>query len=98
MSVVDNRDAIREFLASHRARTTPEQAGLPDFGGSRRVAGLRRAEVAMPAGINPDYYTRLSGVSGGTGGTGAETVVELVDFCSYVVFCGASCFVGTNVI
>jgi transcriptional regulator with XRE-family HTH domain len=65
---VDNRDDIREFLASRRARITPEQAGLPDFGGSRRVAGLRRAEVAMLAGVSPDYYTRLergnlSGVS-----------------------------------
>ena len=59
MGVVDNRDDIREFLASRRARITPEQAGLPDFGGSRRVAGLRRAEVAMIAGVSPDYYTRL---------------------------------------
>jgi transcriptional regulator with XRE-family HTH domain len=68
VGVVDNRDDIREFLASRRARITPEQAGLPDFGGSRRVAGLRRAEVAMLAGVSPDYYTRLergnlSGVS-----------------------------------
>jgi transcriptional regulator with XRE-family HTH domain len=68
VDVVDNRDDIREFLASRRARITPEQAGLPDFGGSRRVAGLRRAEVAMLAGVSPDYYTRLergnlSGVS-----------------------------------
>ncbi|GAA2564768.1 helix-turn-helix transcriptional regulator [Winogradskya consettensis] len=56
---MDNRDDIREFLTSRRARITPEQAGLPDFGGSRRVAGLRRAEVAMIAGVSPDYYTRL---------------------------------------
>ncbi|MFE9193051.1 helix-turn-helix transcriptional regulator [Micromonospora sp. NPDC007208] len=65
---MDNQDAAREFLASRRARITPEQAGLPDFGGTRRVAGLRRAEVAMLAGVSPDYYTRLergnlSGVS-----------------------------------
>ncbi|MFI5842564.1 helix-turn-helix transcriptional regulator [Catenuloplanes sp. NPDC051500] len=65
---MDNKADIREFLASRRARITPEQAGLPDFGGSRRVAGLRRAEVAMLAGVSPDYYTRLergnlSGVS-----------------------------------
>lgn len=65
---MDNRYDIREFLTSRRAKITPEQAGLPNFGGSRRVAGLRRAEVAMLAGVSPDYYTRLergnlSGVS-----------------------------------
>jgi transcriptional regulator with XRE-family HTH domain len=56
---MDTQDAVREFLASRRARLTPEQAGLPSFGGTRRVAGLRRAEVAMLAGVSPDYYTRL---------------------------------------
>ncbi len=56
---MDTRDAVREFLASRRARITPEQAGLPNYGGARRVAGLRRAEVALLAGISPDYYTRL---------------------------------------
>ncbi|MEO3930276.1 helix-turn-helix transcriptional regulator [Micromonosporaceae bacterium B7E4] len=65
---MDTRDDVREFLASRRARITPEQAGLPSFGGTRRVAGLRRAEVALLAGVSPDYYTRLergnlSGVS-----------------------------------
>ncbi|WP_239075354.1 helix-turn-helix transcriptional regulator [Planosporangium flavigriseum] len=64
----DVRSEIREFLASRRARITPEQAGLPVYGGNRRVAGLRRAEVAMIAGVSPDYYVRLergnlSGVS-----------------------------------
>jgi transcriptional regulator with XRE-family HTH domain len=65
---MDTQGDVREFLATRRARITPEQAGLPSFGGTRRVAGLRRAEVAMLAGISPDYYTRLergnlSGVS-----------------------------------
>jgi transcriptional regulator with XRE-family HTH domain len=50
---------MREFLRSRRARITPEQAGLPTFGGSRRVPGLRREEVALLAGISVDYYTRL---------------------------------------
>ena len=44
---------------SRRARITPEQAGLPAFGGNRRVAGLRREEVAMLAGVSADYYIRL---------------------------------------
>jgi transcriptional regulator with XRE-family HTH domain len=57
--VVDNRSEIREFLASRRARITPEQAGLPVFGGTRRVPGLRREEAAMLAGVSVDYYTRL---------------------------------------
>jgi transcriptional regulator with XRE-family HTH domain len=57
--VVDNRNEIRQFLASRRARITPEQAGLPAYGGNRRVAGLRREEVALLAGVSVDYYTRL---------------------------------------
>jgi hypothetical protein len=39
---VDSRDEIRDFLTSRRARIKPEQAGLPAYGGNRRVAGLRR--------------------------------------------------------
>jgi transcriptional regulator with XRE-family HTH domain len=57
--VVDNRTEIRQFLASRRARITPEQAGLPAYGGNRRVAGLRREEVALLAGVSVDYYTRM---------------------------------------
>jgi transcriptional regulator with XRE-family HTH domain len=57
--VVDNRNEIRQFLTSRRARISPEQAGLPTYGGNRRVAGLRREEVALLAGVSVDYYTRL---------------------------------------
>jgi transcriptional regulator with XRE-family HTH domain len=57
--VVDNRNEIRQFLTSRRAKITPEQAGLPTYGGNRRVAGLRREEVALLAGVSVDYYTRL---------------------------------------
>jgi len=56
---MDNRNEIRDFLTSRRARITPEQAGLPAYGGNRRVAGLRREEVALLAGVSVDYYTRL---------------------------------------
>jgi len=56
---VDSRNEIRDFLASRRARITPEQAGLPAYGGNRRVTGLRREEVALLAGVSVDYYTRL---------------------------------------
>lgn len=65
---MDNRDEVRDFLTTRRERLTPEQAGVPFFGGKRRVKGLRREEVAMLAGMSTDYYTRLergnlSGVS-----------------------------------
>src|SRR3954454_16537148 len=50
---------IREVLTSRRARLSPERAGLPTFGRTRRVAGLRREEVALLAGISVEYYTRL---------------------------------------
>ncbi len=53
------RADIREFLSSRRARITPDQAGLPAYGGNRRVPGLRREEVAMLAGVSVDYYVRL---------------------------------------
>jgi transcriptional regulator with XRE-family HTH domain len=56
---VDRRADIRQFLTSRRARITADQAGLPDFGSRRRVAGLRRGEVADLAGISVEYYTRL---------------------------------------
>src|SRR5213594_3661189 len=52
-------EEIREYLTSRRARITPEQAGLPAYGGRRRVSGLRREEVALLAGISVEYYTRL---------------------------------------
>jgi transcriptional regulator with XRE-family HTH domain len=56
---MDNRDEVRDFLTTRRERLTPEQAGVPFFGGKRRVTGLRREEVAMLAGMSTDYYTRL---------------------------------------
>ncbi|WP_405816046.1 helix-turn-helix transcriptional regulator [Streptomyces sp. NBC_01390] len=70
----DNRTEIRDFLASRRARITPEEVGLPTSG-RRRVPGLRREEVAVLAGVSTEWYTRLekghiSGVS--------EDVVEAV--------------------
>ena len=67
MSGVDNRAEIRDFLATRRAKLTPEQVGLPS-GGRRRVPGLRREEVAVLAGVSTDWYILLekghiSGVS-----------------------------------
>lgn len=56
---MDHRSEVREFLSTRRARITPEKAGLPLYGGHRRVPGLRREEVALLAGVSVDYYTRL---------------------------------------
>jgi transcriptional regulator with XRE-family HTH domain len=56
---MDNRTEAREFLASRRARITPEQAGLPVSSGNRRVPGLRRGELATLAGVSVEYYTRI---------------------------------------
>src|SRR5215469_14744938 len=56
---MDNGNEMRDFLVSRRASITPDQAGLSAYGGNRRVAGLRREEVALLAGVSIDYYTRL---------------------------------------
>lgn len=56
---MDARREFADFLASRRARITPEQAGLPVYGGTRRVSGLRREEVALMAGVSADYYVKL---------------------------------------
>ncbi|SIN76155.1 helix-turn-helix transcriptional regulator [Agromyces cerinus] len=70
---MDNRSEVREFLRTRRARITPDEAGLPAYGGNRRVPGLRREEVAMLAGVSVDYYTRLER---GTLAGASDTVLE----------------------
>ena len=49
---------LGEFLRVRRSRLTPADVGLPSAG-ARRVAGLRREEVAVLAGVSADYYARL---------------------------------------
>ena len=56
---MDKSKDVREFLMSRRSRLTPAQAGLPAYGGTRRVAGLKREEVAMLTGVSTEYYARL---------------------------------------
>ncbi|MER7378026.1 helix-turn-helix transcriptional regulator [Streptomyces lanatus] len=55
---MDNRDEVREFLTSRRAKISPERAGLP-AGSRRRVPGLRRSEVAALADMSVEYYAKL---------------------------------------
>jgi transcriptional regulator with XRE-family HTH domain len=47
------------FLRASRTRLEPADAGLPTGASARRVAGLRREEVAVLAGVSADYYARL---------------------------------------
>ena len=68
---------IRDFLSTRRARITPAQAGLPAYGGNRRVKGLRREEVAMLAGVSVDYYVRME--RGGLAGASESVLDALAD-------------------
>jgi len=71
---MDNRSEIREFLASRRAKISPQQAGLGGLhSGHRRVPGLRREEVALLAGVSVEYYARLE--RGNLGGV-SESVLD----------------------
>lgn len=56
---MDDRTELSAFLRSRRARLRPEDVGLRDYGGARRVAGLRREELARLAGVSIAHYTRL---------------------------------------
>jgi transcriptional regulator with XRE-family HTH domain len=47
------------FLQACRARVSPEDVELATYGERRRVAGLRREELALLAGVSASYYTRL---------------------------------------
>ncbi|SEE02443.1 Transcriptional regulator, contains XRE-family HTH domain [Streptomyces sp. 2112.3] len=49
---------LGDFLRARRAGLQPEDVGMASYG-TRRVTGLRREEVAVLAGVNADYYTRL---------------------------------------
>lgn len=55
---MDNRDDIKSFLSSRRAKLTPDMVGLPTSA-RRRVPGLRREVVAVLAGVSTEWYTRL---------------------------------------
>ncbi|MEV6766671.1 helix-turn-helix domain-containing protein [Streptomyces sp. NPDC051105] len=51
--------ALGAFLKARRAQLDPRVCGLSETDSARRVAGLRREEVARLAAISVDYYTRL---------------------------------------
>ena len=56
---MDARSELGAFLRACRDRVGPAEAGMPDSGGHRRVPGLRREELALLAGMSPDYLRRV---------------------------------------
>ncbi len=54
----DPRRELAEFLRARRTRLLPQDVGL-EPGPRRRVAGLRREELALLAGVSADYYQRM---------------------------------------
>ena len=56
--MTDGPSMLGHYLRARRALVQPEDAGVARDA-NRRVAGLRREEVAALAGISPDYYLRL---------------------------------------
>jgi transcriptional regulator with XRE-family HTH domain len=54
----DPRRELAEFLRTRRTRIRPQDVGL-EPGPRRRVAGLRREELALLAGVSTDYYQRM---------------------------------------
>ena len=50
---------VGEYLRARRELVPPQDVGLHDLSGRRRVRGLRREEVALLAGVSSDYYVRL---------------------------------------
>src|SRR5690242_13240772 len=58
LGMVTERTVLADFLRARRALVSPEEVGLTT-GPRRRVAGLRREEVAVLAGISTEYYVRL---------------------------------------
>lgn len=55
---LERHHELAAFLRSRRARLSPEQVGLAG-GTRRRTPGLRRGEVALLAGVSPEWYTWL---------------------------------------
>ncbi|MET9803947.1 helix-turn-helix transcriptional regulator [Streptomyces sp. NPDC006368] len=70
---MDQRTELSEFLRSRRARLKPADVGLPDYGRTRRVPGLRREELAQLAGVSVAYYTSIEQ------GNGANVSTEVLD-------------------
>src|SRR5262245_14148944 len=56
---VTRENPIGEYLRARRQLVSPDDVGFSRLDSRRRVTGLRRAEVAMLAGVSTEYYIRL---------------------------------------
>jgi transcriptional regulator with XRE-family HTH domain len=58
MNPIDANKALGDFLRARRDAADPDALRLPSYG-RRRVAGLRREELAVLAGVSTSYYVRI---------------------------------------
>ncbi|WP_043627557.1 helix-turn-helix transcriptional regulator [Nonomuraea candida] len=58
LQAIETGNPLGQFLRARRELVGPEDLGLP-AATRRRVAGLRREEVAQLAGVSIDYYVRM---------------------------------------
>src|SRR5258708_19789811 len=75
---LDRHQELGEFLRRRRARLSPEEVGL-SRGMRRRTPGLRREEVALLAGVSPEWYTWLEQ------GRGINVSVQLLESLARVL-------------
>ena len=54
-----DQNELGAFLRARRSELSPSDVDLPEGGTQRRVAGLRREEVAQLAGVGLSWYTWL---------------------------------------
>ena len=74
---MDGPGPLGDFLQARRALLRPDDVGLRDLGPRRRVAGLRREELAQLAGVSVSYYTRLEqGLSRGASAEVLEAIAR----------------------
>lgn len=58
MNGIDANKELGTFLRSRRDAADPDRLGVPRYG-RRRVAGIRREELAVLAGVSTSYYVRI---------------------------------------
>jgi len=56
---VQQQNPIGEYLRARRGLVNPQDVGISGPDARRKVPGLRRAEVALLAGVSTEYYIRL---------------------------------------